>query len=193
MKRERLRFPSERVVTDDPLRLLRVYRFSAQLEFEIPDATIHIIREHKNRLPQVSPERIRDELIKILDLQNATSYLRRMDETRLLSQIIPEIEEIRGLHHNELNHCLLALEIFEAKPISDTLQSYRPQIEAYLEEELIHDLHREQILKLALLLRDKRDRNGCSNNQSLAAWQESLTVNAPLSGKSPIPDGLNRC
>ncbi len=154
LKTRTLRFPSERVVTDDPLRLLRVYRFSAQLEFEIPDATIHIIREHKNRLPQVSPERIRDELIKILDLQNATSYLRRMDETRLLSQIIPEIEEMRGLHHNELNHCLLALEIFEAKPISDTLQSYRPQIEAYLEEELIYDLHREQILKLALLLRD---------------------------------------
>lgn len=154
LKTRTLRFPSEKVVTDDPLRLLRVYRLSAQLGFEIPEATIHIIRGHNNRLPQVSSERIRDELIKILGLKNATPYLRRMDETRLLSQIIPEIEEIRGLHHNELNHCLLALEIFEAKPIPDTLQSYRPQIEAYLDEELIYDLHREQILKLALLLQN---------------------------------------
>ena len=154
LKTRTLRFPSERVVTDDPLRLLRVYRFSAQLGFGIPEATIDLIRRHRSRLPQVSSERIRDELIKILDLKNATPYLRRMDETRLLSQIIPEIEEIRGLHHNELNHCLLALEIFEAKPIPDTLQSYRPQIEAYLDEELIYDLHREQILKLALLLRN---------------------------------------
>ena len=149
-----LRFPNEKVVTDDPLRLLRVYRFSAQLEFEIPEATIDLVRLHKDRLSQVSSERIRDELIKILDLKDATPYLRRMDETRLLSQVIPEIEEIRGLHHNELNQCLLALEIFEAEPIPDALQTYRPQIEAYLREELIHGLRQQQILKLALLLRD---------------------------------------
>ena len=67
-----LRFPSEGVVIDDPLRLLRVYRFSAQLGFDIPEATINLIRLHKDRLPQVSSERIRDELIKILTVKNAT-------------------------------------------------------------------------------------------------------------------------
>ena len=89
-----LRFPSEGVVINDPLRMLRVYRFSAQLGFEIPEATTDLIRQHKNRLPQVSPERIRDELIKILNVKNATAYLRCMDETRLLSQILPEIEKV---------------------------------------------------------------------------------------------------
>ena len=147
-----LRFPSEGVVIDDPLRLLRVYRFSAQLGFEIPEMTIDLIRCHRNRLPQVSSERIRDELIKILNLKNATAYLRRMDETRLLSQIIPEIEEIRGLYENALDHSLLALEMFETKPTSDALQSYHLQIEAYLHEQLTRDLCRRQILKLALLL-----------------------------------------
>ena len=149
-----LRFPSERVVTDDPLRLLRVYRFSAQLGFEIPEVTNDLIRLHKNRLPQVSSERIRDELIKILDLKNTTPYLRRMDETRLLSQIVPEIEEIRGLPQDAFDHSLHALEMFEVKPIPDTLQAYRPQIEAYLQEQLTYGLSRQQILKLALLLRD---------------------------------------
>ena len=149
-----LRFPSERVVIDDPLRLLRAYRFSAQLEFEIPEATINLIRVHKDQLPQVSLERIRDELTKILSVQNATTYLRHMDETRLLSQIIPEIEKIHGSPQNALDHSLRALEMFEIKPIPDTLQSYRPQIEAYLYEHLTHDLSRRQILKLALLLRD---------------------------------------
>ena len=148
-----LRFPSEGVVIDDPLRLLRVYRFSAQLGFEIPEATINLIRRHRSRLPQVSSERIRDELIKILNVKSATAYLRRMDETRLLSQIIPEIEKVRGLYQNALDHSLLALEMFEAKPMPDTLQPYRPQIEAYLREQLTHDLCRQQILKLALLLR----------------------------------------
>ena len=147
-----LHFPSERVVIDDPLRLLRVYRFSAQLEFEIPDTTINLIRLHKDRLPQVSSERIRDELMKILSVKNAHTYLCCMDATRLLSQIIPEIEEIRGLAQNALDHSLLALEMFETKPMPVTLQSYHQQIEAYLCEELVYDLCRRQILKLALLL-----------------------------------------
>ena len=149
-----LRFPSEGAVIDDPLRLLRVYRFSAQLGFEIPEVTIDLIRRHGNRLPQVSSERIRDELIKILNVKNATAYLRRMDETRLLSQIIPEIEKVRGSHQKALDRSLRALEMFEIKPIPDTLQSYRPQIETYLHEPLTHDLCRRQIVKLALLLRN---------------------------------------
>ena len=149
-----LRFPSETVVIDDPLRLLRVYRFAAQLGFEIPEATINLIRRHRNRLPQVSSERIRDELIKILNVKNAHTYLRRMDETGLLSQIIPEIGKVRGLFQKELDRRLRALEMFEIKPIPDTLQSYHPRIEAYLHEHLTHDLCRRQLLKLALLLRE---------------------------------------
>ena len=152
LKTRTLRFPSERVVIDDPLRLLRVYRFAAQLGFEISEATIDLIRQHSNRLPQVSSERIRDELIKILDVNNAVTYLRQMDETRLFSQIIPEIEEIRGLGQNALDHSLLGLEMFEIEPTPDVLQSYQSQIQAYLREELVYDLHRGQILKLALLL-----------------------------------------
>ena len=63
LKEQTLRFASEGVVIDDPLRLLRVYRFAAQLGFEIPEATIDLIRRHRDRLPQVSVERIHDELI----------------------------------------------------------------------------------------------------------------------------------
>ncbi len=149
-----LHFSSEGVVTDDPLRMLRVYRFAGQLRFEIPGATVNLIRRHRDLLPQVSPERIRDELTKILGLQNATIYLRRMDDTRLLSQIIPEIEKGREARQGALERRLRALEMFEAKPIPDTLQPYQPQIEAYLHEGLTHDLCRQQIVKLALLLRD---------------------------------------
>ena len=75
-----------------------------------------------------------------------------MDETRLLSEIIPEIGKVRGLFQKELDRRLRALEMFEIKPIPDTLESYQPQIEAYLHEQMTHDLCRQQILKLALLL-----------------------------------------
>ena len=154
LKGRMLRFPSEGVVIDDPLRLLRVYRFSAQLGFEIPESAINLIRRYRNQLPQVSSERIRDELIKILNVKNAGTYLRRMDETRLLSEIIPEIEQIRELYPGVLDHLLRALEMFEIKPIPDTLQPYQPQIEAYLNEQLTHDLCRRQIVKLAFFLRE---------------------------------------
>ena len=154
LKEQTLRFPNEKVVVDDPLRLLRVYRFAAQLGFEIPEATINLIHQHKNRLPQVSAERIRDELMKILNVENAGTYLRRMDETRLLSEIIPEIEKIRESHQDALDRRLRALEVFEIKSIPDMLHPYQPQIEAYLHEQLTHDLCRRQIVKLALLLRN---------------------------------------
>lgn len=147
-----LRFPSEGVVIDDPLRQLRVYRFAAQLGFEISEATADLIRCHRNQMPQVSPERIRDELIKILKIQNAAPYLHRMAETQLLSQILPEIEKMPRRLQKTLDRPLRALEMFEIKPIPDTLQSYQPQIEAYLHEQMTHDLCRQQILKLALLL-----------------------------------------
>ena len=99
LKSRQLHFPSERVVLEDPLRLLRVYRFAAQLDFSVPEDTVHLIRRHKNLLSQVKPgenprsavaiERIRDELIKILDVTTAAAYIRQMDDTRLLSQIFP--------------------------------------------------------------------------------------------------------
>ena len=152
LKTQVLRITSDGVVIDDPLRLLRVYRFSAQLGFEIPEATINLIQRYRNRLPQVSFERSRDELIKILNVKNATTYLRHMDETRLLSQIIPEIEEIREIEHDALGRSLLAIEMFETQSIPDSLQLYRPQIEAYLCEQLVYGLCRRQMLKMALLL-----------------------------------------
>jgi tRNA nucleotidyltransferase/poly(A) polymerase len=169
-------FPSEEVVIDDPLRLLRVYRFSAQLGFEISEATIDLIRRHRNRLPQVSTERIRDELIKILNVKNATAYLRCMDETRLLSQILPEIEKVRGLYQDAFDRRLRALAMFEIKPIPDTLQSYRPQIEAYLHEQLTHDLPRRQILKLALLLRNSGTKTALQTTNRLRLGRKAIQL-----------------
>ena len=171
-----LRFPSEGVVIDDPLRLLRVYRFSAQLGFEIPEATINLIRRHRNRLPQVSSERIRDELIKILNVKNAAAYLRRMDETRLLSQIIPEIEKVRGLYQDAFDRRLRALAMFEAKPMPDTLQPYRPQIESYLHERLTHDLCRRQILKLALLLHNSGTKTALQTTNRLRLGRKAIQL-----------------
>lgn len=163
-----LRFPSERVVLDDPLRLLRVYRFAAQLGFTIPDETVHLISRHKNLLNQVestrvpraavASERVRDELIKILDTSHAAECLRQMDGIGFLSQILPEIEPMREVRQDDSHHLdlwersLLSLEMFEEQSAPATLASYQREIEDYLDTNLVSGLKRETVLKLALIL-----------------------------------------
>lgn len=163
-----LRFPSERVVLDDPLRLLRVYRFAAQLGFTIPAETTHLIDRHKALLNQVesigvpreavASERVRDELIKILDVPHAAEYLRQMDENRLLSQVLPEIESMRGLQQDDNLHLdlweqsLLALEMFEERSAPGTLNLYHHEIQDYLHANLVTGLKCETVLKLAFIL-----------------------------------------
>ena len=88
-----LRFPSEQVIYDDALRLIRIYRFAAQLNFEISHDSLACIRKHHTLLPRVSPERIRDELMKILKVEKASPYLQEMWKVGLLTQIIPIASE----------------------------------------------------------------------------------------------------
>ena len=88
-----LRFPSEQVIYDDALRLIRIYRFAAQLNFEISHDSLACIQKHHILLPRVSPERIRDELMKILKVEKASPYLQEMWKVGLLTQIIPIASE----------------------------------------------------------------------------------------------------
>ena len=93
-----------------------------------------------------------------------------------LSQIIPEIEKVRGLYQDAFDRRLRALAMFEIKPIPDTLQSYRPQIEAYLHERLTHDLCRRQILKLALLLRNSGTKTALQTTNRLRLGRKAIQL-----------------
>lgn len=168
LRSEQLRFPSEQVVLDDPLRLLRVYRFAAQLGFTIPNETVHLISRHRNRLYQVestkvpratvASERVRDELIKILGTAHAAECLHQMDENRILSQVLPEIDSMRGVRQDDSHHLdlweqsLLSLEMFEEQSAPATLAPHHREIEDYLDTNLVSGLKRETVLKLALIL-----------------------------------------
>ena len=88
-----LRFPSEQVIHEDPLRLIRIYRFAAQLDFEISHDSLALIEKHHALLPRVSAERIRDELMKILKVEKASPYLQEMWKVGLLTQIVPVARE----------------------------------------------------------------------------------------------------
>jgi putative nucleotidyltransferase with HDIG domain len=94
--------------SDDPLRMLRAVRFSAQLQYEIAAATLNSISRNIHRLEIVSWERIRDEIIKSLTTEKPSIAFYLMKETGLLTHVFPEmdimsgVEIINGMGHKDV-------------------------------------------------------------------------------------------
>ncbi|HEX5284850.1 MAG TPA: CCA tRNA nucleotidyltransferase [Bryocella sp.] len=112
-----IREPSLRFA-EDKLRMLRAVRFAARLRFTIEPRTFTAIREQADSIHQVSCERIRDELTKILTEGAARRGFELLDETGLLDHILPEVARLKGVeqppqYHPEGDvwvHTLLLLE-----------------------------------------------------------------------------------
>jgi tRNA nucleotidyltransferase/poly(A) polymerase len=150
--RELLRFPSEQVILADPIRLLRIYRFAAQLGFEISQNAIAFVQKYHELLPNVAAERCRDELMKILDVEKAQPYLQQMDTVGLLAQVLPVVNRARIPWQ--------PLETFEEMPIPTSLGAYYEEINNYLQEEQGDGVSRRSLMKLSLLLGDNFDHIG---------------------------------
>lgn len=71
----------------DPLRIVRAYRFAAHLDFDIHAATLALIPDHAPLLATVAGERIRDELIRMLDLPHAVSSVLQMTRAGVMGAI----------------------------------------------------------------------------------------------------------
>ena len=99
LQRRRIRAigdPRERF-REDKLRLLRAIRFAANLGFEIDGPTLAAIRKEAPTLTQVSAERIRDELVKLLTGADPRRGLELLKETRLLKHVLPDVEGLAGV------------------------------------------------------------------------------------------------
>jgi putative nucleotidyltransferase with HDIG domain len=82
---------------EDKLRLLRAVRFSARLDYAIEDQTLAAIRQLAPQIHQVSHERIRDEILKMLTEGRARRAFELLDETGLLEQVLPEVKKMQGV------------------------------------------------------------------------------------------------
>jgi len=91
-----IREPSLRFA-EDKLRMLRAVRFAARLGFTIEPRTLAAIREQAASVHQVSCERTRDELTKILTEGHARRGFELLDETGLLREVLPEIARLQGV------------------------------------------------------------------------------------------------
>jgi poly(A) polymerase len=155
-----IRLVSAQSIRDDPLRMLRAYRFTATLDFTVHDATSVVIQNSVSLLDSVSAERIRDELFKTLAVDNSAWHLKEMDGVGLLEQVFPEIGPMKGMQQNEYHHLdvwghsTLTLEFFEQDPLPDSLHKYLPEVENYLNHELVKGRAKRSLLKLTALLHD---------------------------------------
>lgn len=128
--------------SDDPLRMLRCFRFSAELGFTIHSQTIAEIKEKAHQLNRIASERIHYEMNRIMDSERAAAVIDDMAECAILWEIFPELEQGRGLeqpcfHHKDVfGHSLLALDCVERiiQSPDQYFGSDGPVIEKYLAE-----------------------------------------------------------
>jgi tRNA nucleotidyltransferase/poly(A) polymerase len=82
---------------EDHLRMLRAVRFAARFGFEIEPGTLAAIQKLHQRITRVSPERIRDELVRILTEGAPRRGFELLDASGLLGDILPEIAAMKGV------------------------------------------------------------------------------------------------
>ena len=82
---------------EDKLRMLRAVRFAARFGYSIEPQTSAAIQKLAPQIHQVSRERVRDELTKMLTEGQARRAFLLLDETGLLHELLPEIEAMKGI------------------------------------------------------------------------------------------------
>ena len=88
---------------EDALRILRAFRFSAQLGFVIEEKTLQAAKERAENLRKISAERIRTELTKLLVSQNPNRLL-QVKEAGITKVIFPEFDAMLATTQNNKNH-----------------------------------------------------------------------------------------
>jgi poly(A) polymerase len=174
-----LRRCSVSALTDDPVRTLRAIRQSVALNFRIePDTRADIRREGQN-ISNISPERVRDEFMKMLGGPRPHVSLRTLDALGLLGLIVPEMEIMKGVTqttphvHDVWEHTLAVVErvygvLMTISPartedsaadaaygmVVYLLDRFRKQLQSHLNEALPNERSLQALLILGALLHD---------------------------------------
>lgn len=169
IQRRTIRGLSEAALVDDPARLLRAVRLAGELDFAIDNATLGWMRAHAAKVTEISAERARDELARILALPAALLQLRVLDDLDILCALIPELGVTKGVgqppnHHywDVFNHNMetvgfadgiLQTAEREADPALREMP-WRPAFTEHFAEELSSGRRRIVSFKMASLLHD---------------------------------------
>lgn len=152
-----LRTPARQNLQNDPVRLLRIYRFVSELGFHIEAETHAWLNQLAPLVADAPAERLGQELWKLLHPARTSATLQLMDEDGVLCYLIPEITPMRGMeqggyHHLDVwghtLHTIAELEKLLLQPEEAFPRTQEP-IRRYLQQK-----HIQKILLMAALLHD---------------------------------------
>lgn len=165
-----IRAVSDQAFEADAVRMLRAIRLAAELDFTIEPETESLIRRYYQSITKVPGERVREELVRVLDLPRAAYHLRYLDNLGLLSALVPELAECKGVEQPTIHfwdvfdHSLQTVAAIEflirqndweygGKDILITVP-WSDLIDEHLSQEVSSGCNRKVLLKLGGLLHD---------------------------------------
>ncbi|MFZ2960105.1 MAG: HD domain-containing protein [Candidatus Ozemobacteraceae bacterium] len=151
---------SDKLFTDDPLRMLRAFRFASRFGAEITPDLLALIKRDAPLMKTVSGERIRDEFFKILSVPKSAHWITAMADAGVLDEFLPEFTFTRGVEQNRwhhldvFEHTIEALEKFEAMLESGLPIDGWKKIAKFLDEPASGTRTFAVLLKFAMILHD---------------------------------------
>lgn len=155
LKSKKIRHISEQNFVDDPLRLLRVYRFQAMLGFDVDNELVKIIKKHAPKIKKSAVERITYEFLKLFSGKFSAKTLIEMDKTGLLREILPISQELKKVPPNLHHHLdLFSHSIEVVNQIQEIYEKSSQEVKNHLQKIDFGGSTRLAHLKLAGFLHD---------------------------------------
>ncbi len=165
LQQKQLRVVSDNAIKTDPLRGVRGVRQSFELGLAIETQTKDLIRAHAAAITQVSPERLRDEMMKLMQVNRPGAAIDALHRLGLLAHILPQTLPMIGVeqsppHHLPVfQHTLLVMNNWPLlAPLDDPrlapLAPVKNALQDYFQTQLTGNLSRASLMPLAALLHD---------------------------------------
>lgn len=150
-----LNYINEHNFVDDPLRLLRVYRFQAMLGFELAPETISAVCKFSNLIHRPAAERINYEILKLFSGKFAHVALENMNKTWILEEIFPFVNELKQIPPNAHHHLdLFNHSVETVKQIQFLYENSSDEVKEHLQTIDFGGFSRIAHLKLAGFMHD---------------------------------------
>lgn len=155
IKNKCINYVCEQNFEDDPLRLLRVYRFQALYGFNLAPETIHAVCKFASLIKKPAVERINYEILKLFSGKYAHIALENMDKTWILEEIFPFVKELKQVPPNSHHHLDLFHHSLETvKQIQNIYENSSEEVKNHLDSIAFGGFSRLAHLKLAGFMHD---------------------------------------
>jgi len=147
---------------EDPVRIMRAFRFMAQLDFTLDPAATPLMQHAVPLLPRVAGERIRDELMAMCETNRAHGAFQALNALGVLDVLCPELRAGRGVEQGGYHHLDVLGHQLETVAQADRIladfaefsEPLREPMAAHCAQTLVERRSRKALIKLAGLLHD---------------------------------------